>query len=903
MLVGRERERDEVKRVLELACSGESATLALVGEPGIGKTALLDYAAACASGMQVLRARGIESEAQIPFASLLELLRPALGMLGRIPEPQALALEGALALRPGHAQERFAVGAATLSLLATYSEQTAVVVLVDDAHWLDGPSAEALLFAVRRLVADPVAVLVTVREGEPSLLDGADLPTIRIGGLNRGEAASLLDWLPPDVTARLHVATAGNPLGLLELANDADELALAPEGVPMLVSARISREFLRRTGELNEAERRALLLAATSDSDDLALLERAADRLGVELALLSAAERTGLVSLRVGTVQFRHPLARSAIYAGARPDERRAMHRALASALPDREIDRRAWHLAAAAAGVDEQASAALEQAGLRARDRSAYATAALAFERAGRLAGDGERRARLVLSAARESWQAGSAPRAVTLLDEARGSTEEPNSLLEIDELAGHIATRQGPVMQGHAILTAAAERADPERAIAMLVEATGACFYAGNPPEMLVVAERASSLIPRDASVRTRFLASIAIGMARIAGGDAASGSDAIQQAVSLAGAASELRDDLGLLPWFAIAPIFLREASAGRALLDRALEVARERSAIGRLPHVLNLIALDHATTDRWAVAEATYLEAIGLARETDQQTDLAFGLAGLARLQARRGRERECRANVVETVELCDRLGTRLFEIWAVEALGVLELGLGEAERAVEYLERQQRLIETLGFTDPDLSPTPELIDAYCRLGRVEHARALADDFAAAAQAKGQAWAIARGLRGQGIAASDDRFACSFEQALEQHAGTADAFETARTELAYGARLRRTRNRRLARAHLRDALRTFELLGARPWIDRARAELAATGETLRRQDPNTIDELTPQELQIALLLADGRTTRETAAAMFLSPKTIEYHLHRVYLKLDIHTRDELTRALAR
>ncbi len=900
MLVGRERERDDVERVLERARSGESATLALVGEPGIGKTALLDHAGARATGMRVLRARGIESEAQIPFASLLELLRPALGVLDRIPEPQALALEGALALRPARAQERFAVGAATLSLLATYSEQTAVAVLVDDAHWLDGPSAEALLFAVRRLVADPVAVLVAAREGEASMLDGADLPSIRIGGLSRVEAASLLDWLPPDVAARLHDATAGNPLGLLELAGDADELALAPEGVPMLVSARISREFLRRMGELDEAERRALLLVATSDSGDLALLERAATRLGVELSALSAAERTGLVSRRVGSIDFRHPLARSAIYAGADPDERRAMHRALASALPDRDIDRRAWHLAAAAAGVDEQASAALEQAGVRARDRSAYGTAALAFERAGRLAADGERHSRLLLSAARQSWHAGSVPRAVALLDEARAATEAPASVLEIDELAGHIATRQGPVMQGHAILTAAAEHADPDRAIAMLVEATGACFYAGNPPEMLVVAERASSLTPKDASVRTRFLASIAIGIARVAGGDAAAGSEAIQQAVSLAGASPELTDDLRLLPWLAIAPIFLRETSAGRALLDRALEVARERSAVGRLPLVLDLIALDHATTDRWGVAEATYLEAIGLARETDQQTDLAFGLAGLARLQARRGRERECRANVAETIELCDRLGTRLFEVWAVEALGMLELGLGDADRAVEHLERQQHLVETLGFTDPDLSPAPELIDACCRLGRVEQAHALADEFIAAAKAKGQAWSIARALRGQGLAASGDRFASSFEQALEQHAGTPDAFEAARTQLAYGARLRRARNRKLAREQLRRALGTFELLDARPWIDRARAELAASGETLRRRDPNTIDELTPQELQIAMLLASGKTTREAAAAMFLSPKTIEYHLRHVYLKLDIHSREELARA---
>ncbi len=902
MLVGRERERGDLERVLERARSGESASLALVGEPGIGKTALLEHAAERASGMQLLRARGVESEAQIPFASLLELLRPALGALDRIPEPQAVALEGALALRPARAQERFAIGAATLSLLATYAEHKPVAVLVDDAHWLDTPSAEALLFAVRRLVADSLAVLVAVREGEPSLLDGADLPTIRINGLSRAEAASLLDGLPPDAAARLHDATAGNPLGLLELARDADELVLTPAGAPLLVSARISREFLRRMGELDEAERRALLLIATSDSGDLALLERTASRLGVELSTLAAAERTGLVSVRAGSVEFRHPLARSAIYAGARPGERRAMHRALASALPDRDIDRRAWHLAAAATGVDEPASLALEQAGVRARDRSAYATAALAFERAGRLASDSERRAHLVFAAAQQSWHAGSMPRAVALLGEARASTGERASLLEIDELAGHIATRQGPVMRGHAILTSAAEHADPERAIAMLAEATGACFYAGNPTEMLVVAERAASLLPKGASVRTRFLASIAIGMARVAGGDAAAGSEEIQEAVSLAAASSELRDDLRLIPWLATAPIFLREASTGRALLDHAVDVARERSAIGALPLVLDLIALDHATTDRWAVAEATFLEAIALARETGQQTDLVFGLSGLARLQARRGRERECRANVAETLDLCDRLGTRLHEVWAIEALGMLELGLGEPNRAVEHLIRQQRLVEALGITDPDLSAAPELIDAYCRLGRVPEARALADEFSLAAQAKGQPWSIARALRGQGLVAFDGRFASTFEQALEQHANTPDAFEQARTQLAFGERLRRARLRKLAREQFRAALETFELLDARPWTDRARAELAASGETLMRRDPSTIDELTPQELQIAMLLAGGKTTREAAAALFLSPKTIEYHLRRVYLKLDIHSRDALARALA-
>jgi hypothetical protein len=353
-----------------------------VGEAGIGKTALLDYAAERAEGMQVLRARGVESEAQIPFASLLELLRPAVPILERIPHPQAIALEGAFALRPGPAQDRFAVGAATLSLLAAYADQGPVAVLLDDVHWFDESSAQALLFAFRRLVADPIAVLLAARDDEQSVLYDADLPTIRVRGLSNDEAAALLGGLAPALTGRLHVATAGNPLALLELADDAGELAFAPEGAPVLVSARISRAFLRRAQTLDPAARRALVLAATSDTGETVVLERAARSLEIDLAALAAAESAGLITLRAGTVEFRHALARSAIYADAPAQERRDAHRALAGALPDRDVDRRAWHLASAAIGPDDAASAALEQAGVRARDRSAYAAAAAAFAR-----------------------------------------------------------------------------------------------------------------------------------------------------------------------------------------------------------------------------------------------------------------------------------------------------------------------------------------------------------------------------------------------------------------------------------------------------------------------------------------------------------------------------------------
>ena len=905
MLLGRTDEQREIEQALARARSGVSAVLALSGEPGIGKTALLGYAAGQTAGMRLLRARGIESEAQIPFGSLLELIRPALVLLDKIPAPQAAALEAALALRPAAAQDRFAVGAATLSLLAAYAEEAPVAVLVDDAQWLDGPSAVALLFAFRRMLADPVAVVIAVREGEPSLLDGADLPVLRLGGVSLAEAALLAPGLSPAAVRRLHQATAGNPLALRELAADAvdRDLILAPEDAPVMISARISGAFLRRAGLLDAKARQALVLAAISGAGDLSTLERAAAWLDSDLSGLGPAEQAGLVSLGAGTVEFRHPLARSAVYADAPAAQRRAAHRAMAAVLPDRDADRRAWHLAAAAVGLDEAASAALAQTAARSRDRSAYATASAAFERAGRLAAGRERRAWLLWQAAEAGWLAGLTDHAVALLNETRALAGEARTLIEVDRLAGHIATLRGPVMSGHAILTAAAARADPESAVAMLAEATSACFFAGNAAEMLAVAEKAQVEVLPSLPVRTQFLAAMALGTARIFGGDAAVGAEALHRAVTLAENSAEVRDDLRLLPWLAVAPLFLREDDAGRSLLGHALQTARSRAAVGVLPLALNLIARDQATTDRWAVAEATYQEAIGLAREGGQQTGLAFGLAGLAWLHARRGRDTDGRAAAAEALELCRGTGTRLYEIWATAALGELELGRGDAAPAVEFFERQQRLLDDLVITDPDLSPAAELVEGYLTIGRHGDAQRVLSRFSAAAEAKGQPWSRARALRAQGMLAREDGFAAAFEGAISLHGQTPDAFEAARTRLAFGQRLRRSRNRVAAREQLRTAVDDFDSLGALPWAERARAELAATGETRRPRDTASIDYLTPQELQVALLLASGKTTRETAAALFLSPKTVEYHLRHVYQRLGIHSREELAERLGR
>ncbi|HEX3802816.1 MAG TPA: AAA family ATPase [Solirubrobacteraceae bacterium] len=907
MLIGRGAQRAVIDRVLATAAAGRNAAVALAGAPGIGKTALLEYAARRAGGMTVLRARGIESEAQIPFASLLELLRPALPMLGQLSAPQTVALEQAFALRPGLAQDRFAVGAATLGLVAACADERPVLLLLDDIQWFDAPSSEALRFALRRFDADPVAAILAVREQHSSLLDGTDIETVQLEGLSVAEARVLRADLPDALAERLVHITGGNPLALLELTADPDELALTPEGAPVVVSTQVSAAYVRRVAALGDGVRRCLLLAATSDTGDLQLLGRAARLIDLDIDALLEAEAAGLVRISAGAVEFQHPLIRSAVYSDATVGARREAHRALAGVLPDHELDRRAWHLAAAAAGTDETAAAALEHAGRHSLERGGYASAAAAFERAARLTGETELRAKMLVHAAEAAWDAGAGDQARALLDQSRATrAADRRTAFAIERLAGRIAVSHGPVMQGHAILTAAASElaAEPggaEEAVVLLADAAVACFLATDAEALATTAASVEAFLPAAPSPAIQLLAATISGINLILTGDAASGARALRDAVAISDEHAELLRQQALLPWMALGPLFLRESERVHARLETALHSAREHGGIGTLPFVLNLIARDQATTDRWRLADATYREAVTLARETDQRTWLAFALSGLAWLLAREGRADECQAHAEEALQLAEDLGARLPALWSLSALGDLELALGQPEAAIEQFERQHRLAQAHTISDVDLWPAAELVEAYVRLGREGHARALTTAFHAAAGVKGQPWSLARAMRCEAMIAPNDAFAELFEAALRYHQQTLDAFELARTRLAYGERLRRARNRVLARIQLRAAEEIFTALDARPWAERARAELEATGETLRRGEPNTIDELTPQELQIAMMLASGRTTRETAAALFLSPKTIEYHLRHAYLKLDIHSREELAQVL--
>ncbi|WUJ72134.1 LuxR C-terminal-related transcriptional regulator [Kribbella soli] len=893
MLIGREAERRVVEQLVAGARVGAAGVLLVTGEPGIGKTSLLDEAAAMAGGLRILRARGAEAEREVPFAALLQLLRPALSSLDRIPGPQQSALSSALALRTdtGTPADRFAVGAATLSLICRYAEDAPLALIIDDAHLLDRPSAEALLFAARRLVADPIVMLIAARAHEPHPLE-ADLPRLQLDGITLEAAQQLVQHLPGDLVEQLYQTVAGNPLALLELADDPDRLHRTPPGVPLPVPTMLAEAFVSRANRLSPDARTALLVSAIDDCE-LGAVARACAELGVDVAVLEEAEAAGLVAIRDGEVVWRHPLVRSAIYTSADPAERRTAHRAVAGATPDE--DRRAWHLSEAVLGADDEVAAGLVVAAEHAAARGAHAVAATAYERAGRLSQGLQDRALRLVAAGEAAWSAGLAERADALLADALMLQPPLPVKLRAQEIRGDIEVKCGSPRRARDILVAAAaECTDPEVATGLLADAVAACFRLCDAAAGLEVAHELDRLRPALERPGPRIMGMLASGVAKVLAGDG--GMDQIRAAISLE-PSDELDRDRRRQVWMVLAALFLRESGTGRAMLQQAMLERREEVALGTLPGLLFVLARDDATTDRWADAETSYDEGIRLSRETGQTTELAMNLAGLAWLWSHEGRA-ECQELAAECLRICAEQEIHLGTLWSLFALGDLELGRGDPAAALPQYERLVDVLAEYGLKDPDLSPAPELVEVYLRLGRVEDAKRVADEHSALAEAKGQPWSLARAARARGAAGDSED---DFLLALSQHEVTLDAFELARTRLAYGAWLRRVRRRVDARTQLRLAVEGFDGLGALGWADQAAAELKATGETARRRVPSTADELTPQERQIAVLLADGHSIREAAARLFLSPKTVEYHLRKVYTKLGIHSRTELAEHL--
>ncbi|TFV86492.1 LuxR family transcriptional regulator, partial [Blastococcus sp. CT_GayMR20] len=488
-------------------------------------------------------------------------------------------------------------------------------------------------------------------------------------------------------------------------------------------------------------------------------------------------------------------------------------------------------------------------------------------------------------------------------LLARARALPQPRDLRVRAAGLRGAIASRTGSVESARdELMTAAADAAgtDPDTAVLLLADAILACFFLADTATVADAGARIDGLVPRVTGEPARRMGAVAAGVAGVLTGRG--GPERIRLALRPLESGGPLLRDPRLAPWLVLGVLFLRERGTGRAIVPAVVDDLRRRSDLGGLPFLLFLVARDRATGDRWDVAEADYTEGVQLGRETGSTSELAACLAGLAWLQARQGRADACRANAAEVLEVSGPRHLALFQVWALSALGNLELGLGRPEAALAHLERLDALLTDLALVDVDLSPVPELAEALVHLGRAEDARRPAARYAARATEKGQPWAMARAARTVALTCADADIDREFGRALDHHGEALDPFERARTQLAYGARLRRARRRVDAREQLRAALTAFDTLGAAPWADRAAAELRATGETAQRRQAGPAGDLTPQELQIATMLARGRTTREAAAALFLSPKTVEYHLRHVYLKLGVSSRAELAGRLA-
>lgn len=896
-LRGREQEQQALGALIDGARAGRSAVLVVRGEAGIGKTALLEDAAAGAEGLRVLRGTGLEAEAELPFAGLQLLLTPALDRLPALPEPQRDALSAALGLGPG-GREPMLTGLAVLSLLTEYADGSAVLVVVDDAQWLDRASRDALLFAARRLRAEGVVLLFGVRDGEGSF-EAAGLPELRLTGLSPEAAAALLDGedglrLSPAVRYRLLAEARGNPLALREL-----PLAMATEAASELAAGalpltdRLRVAFHGRISRLPEATRTLLTVLATDESGEPGIVLRAAASLGAGVDDLAPAEAADLLRRHPGvSITFRHPLIRAAVYQRAPLGQRLAAHRALADALDAPEqSDRRAWHLAAAALGPDAEVADALERTAIRARERGGHTAAAAAYDRAARLSDRPEDRTRRQTLAAQASLESGDVERAGDLARRTAREVSSESLRASLSQVQALAKFWQGAFPDAHRLLIDAAASIaayDPEQAAGMLVQAIHTGWYLGEP-ELTEVLKRLGDLRLADEPAVTpvvRFLGRLF---------DTGPG-----KPLSLTDTLTEIRSrgavsDQVLLILCGVA---LARGQDGPAF-DLAVSLAarhRAAGAAGRLPTVLFFAAEADIFTGRLTDARTATVEARDLARDTGQRQWVRQLSSVLAHLDALRGDDAECRAHAELGLEGDTPGSIAPGAPWAHWSLGLLDLGAGRAESALSRLERLTKV--PFSHHICAIRSIPDLVEAAVRLGAPERAAAPFAKLAGWAESVGQPWAEALVLRCRALL-DDDHAEDLYTRALAIHDREARPIEFARTALLYGEWLRRARRKSEARAHLTEALEVFERLDLRPWAERARHELSAAGAPAA--DPAgasaTATGLTPQELQIVRLAAEGLSNRDIAAQLFLSHRTVGYHLYKAYPKLGVTSRGEL------
>ncbi|MEU4657782.1 AAA family ATPase [Streptomyces sp. NPDC023723] len=909
MLLGRSHECGVLDHVVTEARGSRSQVLVLRGEPGVGKSALVDYVTQNAPGFQVLRAVGVESEMELAFAGLHQLCMPMLGHIDRLPGPQHDALATALGLRGGSAPNRFLVGLAVLSLLAEAAEERPLLCVVDDAQWLDRVSAQILAFVARRLLAERVALIFAARYPASGAVDDpwAALPEVEVGGLRDDDARELLQSVVPGglderVRERIVAETRGNPLALLELTRGLTTADLAggfgrPDARPL--TSQIEHSFVRRIESLPYGAQRLLLAAAAEPVGDVPLLRRAAERLEIDADAEGAAEEAGLIEF--GTrVRFRHPLVRSAAYRAAPPAERRTVHRALAEATaPEFDSDRRAWHSAHAAVEPDEAVAADLERSAGRAQARGGVAAAAAFLRRASELTPDAGRRGLRAAAAARASFEAGAPEVALELLTAAQTLPLDKAQQARLARLRAQIAFARRRGGEALPLLLDAAARLEniaEGQARETYLEALGSAVFAGRlggPVGVRQVAEAAVAapagpLPPRPADL-------LLDGLATWFAESHVDGSSLLRSAL-LAFRRAAGHDDDDIVRWLWLTWLVAGELwddETWHALTTRAVRSARETGALNFLPLALSYRAAVHVHAGEFDQATELINESGNLTEVTGNSP---LGYAPLL-LTAWRG-------DGVRAAELI-RAGVRDASTWGEgRAIGlghyllaVLHNGLGQYEDALGSAELgcQYDDLSVVGFT------LMELVEAGVRGGAPGTAAAALVRLEERAAASGTEWALGVLARSRALLSGGRAADRLYREALGHLGRSRVAVHLARTHLVYGEWLSREDRRADAREQLRTAFDMLHSFGARAFAERARRELLALGESMRGQETDAHEGLTAQEAHIARLAAEGKTNSEIGSELFISPRTVEWHLRKVFTKLGVTSRTRLGEAL--
>jgi DNA-binding CsgD family transcriptional regulator/energy-coupling factor transporter ATP-binding protein EcfA2 len=878
--------------LLDRVRDGDGGFVAITGEPGIGKTTLLEWMAQAAAPLVVSRAAGRESEADLPFVAIADLLRPFQELTGGLPAGQAAALEAALALSAPRPRDRGSVNAASITLLNDAARESPLLILIDDYHWLDSASRDVIDFLSRRTRGCRYGMAVTTRGPLPEDHDGL---VISLDPLDSEVAAVVVSRRGPtsqESIQRIVTLAAGNPLALVELPLDLPPVGHSKSrGETLTVSRSIERAYRSRLSGLPAETITALLALSVEATGTRLSLARLLTLLDLDKGSLGPAIAAGLVVDGGATIHFRHPLLRSVVQQMVAPEELRQVHLAAASATEDG--DQRAWHLASGSEGPDDEVAKALEEAAGRALSRGAAASAASALERSAELSSDPDESRRRLVAAARAAHRAGDLVRTERLLGTARTSPDTAHSDPGLLLLDADLRMRRGDFAGAYGILRlegATLAGRDPVRAATMLLIAAKMRVYRFEAAEALREVEEAVALVPRD---QWDLVHLTSLGMVRTMAGHPLA-RESVMEAMTAAHAAPHGHTHTLGIGW---PLLWLEDYEKARAFITRSIASQREGGHLAFLPQALLALGELNYRTGDWSAARDNANEALTLFLEGRQPTEAAIASALLARLDACVGDESAARIHSAAAAKSDVGSGLRAATAHAEAGLGLLALGLGNHLEAIAHFREARLLLVTGGVEEPWLLPLDaDLAEALVRVGEREEGMALADDLITRGRSLDRRSAIAAGLRVRGLVEED--FGSLYQEAVGLHEHLPTPFELARTELCWGERLRRTRQRVEARSHLGRALSIFEQLGAAPWVARARSELNASGQTLQNGSTTT---LTRQERQVAELVGAGATNRETADVLFLSTKTIEFHLANVYRKLGVRSRTEMAHKL--